>query len=114
MSEKKVEAGYIADRRQDVDFRESIFGSACQDELRELDKHEIIVRICEILGPEPHNLAIAEEIFDSVRIDMARHVIHHEYSRESGVKSRLLFWLDNKANPDNAEKFESFMTQFFK
>jgi hypothetical protein len=98
----------------EVNLSHSIFGERCCQELKEIDKHEIIVKICEILGPDPSNLHLAEEILDVMKFDIARYVIHHEYCRCNSVCSQLLLWLDSKINPDNAEKLSSFIEKYLK
>jgi len=98
----------------EVFLNNSIFSDLCRQEFLESDKHEIIVKICEILGPDPSNLCVAEKIFDTMRFDITRFVIHHEYCQCNGVRSQLLLWLDSKINPNNALKLSRFLRKYLK
>jgi len=114
MREKRNYGAYAIDRREEVDLNDSVFHHCCCDELKEADKHEIIVKICEILGSDPSYLAIAERIFDSIKFDLARFVLHHEYCSKSGIRSKLLIWLDSKIYPAHARKLSNFIKQYLK
>jgi hypothetical protein len=105
---------YIGETGDDVFLANSLFGEKCCAEFREIDKHEIIVKICEILGPNPSNLHLAEDIFDKLKFEISRYVIHHEYCRCNGVRSELLLWFDSKINPDNAKKLSNFIKKYLK
>ncbi len=111
----QVNRAYIGDG-DDVFLANSIFGEDCCHELKEIDKHEIIVKICEILGPNPSNLQLSEEIFDQAKFEIARFVIHHEYCKchNNSVRSQLLLWLDSKINPDKVHRLSSFMDKYLK
>jgi hypothetical protein len=100
----------------DVYLSQSIFSERYCQELKEIDKHEIVVKICEILGPNPSNLHLAEEILDDLKFEIARYVIHHDYCRcnGTGIGSQLLLWLDSRINPDNVRKLSSFMAKYLK
>ncbi|PKL38155.1 MAG: hypothetical protein CVV44_13385 [Spirochaetae bacterium HGW-Spirochaetae-1] len=102
------------ERREEVNLCNSIFGECWLEELREMDKHEILVRICDILGPCPSNFTIAEKIFESLKFDIAKFVLHHEYSRENAIRSKLLMWLDGKINPDTEQKLSEFCNKYLK
>lgn len=109
----QINRAYVGEG-DEVYLSKSVFGEGCCHELEEIDRHEIIVKICEILGPNPSNLHLAEDIFDQVKLEIARYVIHHEYCRCNGVRSQLLLWLDSKINPDNAQKLSSFIDKYLK
>jgi hypothetical protein len=111
--QNQINRAYIGEG-DEVNLSHSIFGERCCEEFKEIDKHEIIVKICEILGPDPSNLHLAEEIVDVMKFDIARYVIHHEYCPRNSVRSQLLLWLDSKINPDNAEKLSNFMDKYLK
>jgi hypothetical protein len=112
---KGVEEGAcFMERREDVRLCDSVFGSRCLNELREIDKHDIIVKISELIGPNPSNLSIAEKIFDSIKFDITRFVLHHEYCRENSVRRRLLIWLDSKVYPAEEATLASFMSKYLK
>ena len=102
------------ERREESYLCKCLLGDTVRDELRELDKHEIIVKIAERIGPSPANLCVAETIFEMIRFEMARYVLHHEYSSENGIRTKLLLWLDGKINPQEAAKVTDFFGQFIK
>jgi hypothetical protein len=110
-----VEKGRVfVERREEVNLCNSIFGDSWLNELKEMDKHEILVKICNILGPCPSNFVRADEIFEPLKLEMTRFVIHHEYSRDSHIRSKLLLWLDGKTSPANLEKLNDFCNQYLK
>ncbi len=91
-----------------------LYSEECMNELREINKHEIIIKICEILGPCPTNLCKAEEIFENMKFDVANYVVHHEFNSAKGVNTELLLWLDSKTNPRTIKKLNSFFKKYFK
>jgi len=102
------------ERREDVILDKSILGESWHKELEAIDKHEILAKICGFLGDSPMNFATAEKIFDNLRYELARYVIHYEYSKENSVRNRLLVWLDSKAYPDNVKKINEFGELYLK
>ncbi len=108
----KVERRKNFERREEVNLKSSIFGEILRDELAQIDKHEIVVKICEILGSCPSNFHLAERIFEECKYEIAKYVIHHIYSKEDGIRSRLLLWLDSRTNPDKAEMLSDFMSKY--
>ncbi|MFC1669280.1 hypothetical protein ACFL20_02740 [Spirochaetota bacterium] len=100
------------ERREEVYLCNSVFDKICKDELLEIEKHEILAKICEIIGPSPANFCKAEDIFDRLKYEITRYVLHNEYCQESGIRSKLVLWLDSKVNPEKAEKLSSFMSKF--
>ncbi len=90
------------------------FDERCRNELREINKHEIVMKICDMLGSCPSNIGKAEEIFDVMMYDIANFVVHHEYISSTGVNAELLLWLDGKTNPLKAKKLANFMKKFLK
>lgn len=101
------------ERREEVYLCKCILGEDCRKEFAEMDKHEIISKICEHLGSGPENFNHAESIFENLRFEIAKYVIHHEFSIQRGIKPDLLLWLDSKTNPAKAEMLERFMMKFF-
>ena len=73
-----VNRAYVAEG-DDVFLSNSIFGENYCRELQAIDKHEIVVKIGDILGADPSNLRLAEKIFEDLRLEITRYVIHHEY-----------------------------------
>jgi hypothetical protein len=102
------------ERREEVYLCNTIFSDGWQNELREIDKHEILVKMSDVLGPCPSNFNKAEEIFDSLKFEITKYVLHHEYCKKNGIRSNLLLWLDRKINPANAKKLSTFFNQILK
>jgi hypothetical protein len=112
--ENETNRAVVGDMGDDVFLANSIFGEQYCTELREIDKHEIIVKICEILGPNPCNLCLAEKIFEDLKFEITRYIIHHEYCRCNSIRSQLLLWLDSNINPDNAKRLSNFIKKYLK
>jgi hypothetical protein len=112
-TENAVAAGDWAVPTENICLHNTLLDADCSHELREIDRHEIIVRICEIIGPCPSNLSRAEEIFDKLRYDVANFVLHHDYDSSRGVSADLLLWLDSRVNPHYVRKFRELMGRFF-
>lgn len=111
--QNKINRAFIGEN-DDVILSNSIFGERCCEEFREIDKHEIIAKLADILGPDPINLHLAEDVLNQMKFDIAKYVIHHEYCKCNSIRSQLLLWLDSKINPDNAEKLSSFIEKYLK
>ncbi|HSV96580.1 MAG TPA: hypothetical protein VLM75_06560 [Spirochaetota bacterium] len=97
-----------------VSLCKGYFTESCRNELREINKHEIIIKICEMLGPYAENLNLAEEIFEKIKYDTANYIVHHEYDSVNGVSTNLLLWLDGRVNPQNAKKLNKFIKKYLK
>lgn len=89
-----------------------LWGRDYRDELEEIDKHEIIVKIAEIIGNCPSNLRKAEEILETIKYAVANYVVNHEYNSLKGVDADFLLWLDSKANPHHAQKLSEFFSKY--
>ena len=111
---REVLEGKEAYSTENILFNKSILSDECRKELKDTHLHEIVVKICEVIGPCPSNLRIAEEIFEGIKYDVANYLIHHEYNSPKGVSADLLLWLDSKTNPSHVEKFSNFMSKFFR
>jgi hypothetical protein len=113
---KEKQKAYIPELTDEISLCNKLYSKCCNDELREMDKHEIIVKICETLGSSPECLAKAETIFNLIKYDITRYVLHHEYCPETRneVKPKFLLWLDGKAEPKKAEEFSKFMDKYLK
>lgn len=120
MSRRRVEGklnedcAYIVDSRDNIMLSESPFTSTCKEELKQTQKHEMICKISQILGPCPSNFSKAEMIFDAIKFDIAQYVIHHEYNARCGVSTDLLLWLDSKLDPGKAECVSNFFNKYLK
>ncbi len=112
--EMSEERAYIVDSSENIVLSKSPFTSSCREELKQTQKHEMICKISQILGPCPSNFSKAEMIFDAIRFDVAQYVIHHEYNAPCGVSADLLLWLDSKLDPGKAECVSSFFSKYLK
>lgn len=110
---KNFEGAMMPQSREEMLLCNSILNEEQGQEIKEMNKHEIIVKIAEMLGPSPNNLCLAEEIFNQVRYELANYVLHHEYKSKSGIHSDLIMWLDEKTNPGNMKKLHDFFNNFF-
>lgn len=108
--EYAVAAPYI----DNVSLCTGIFTESCRDELKEINKHEIVIKICEVLGPYAQNLNLAEQIFEKIKYDMANYIVHHEYNSLNGVSTDLVLWLDSRVNPQNVRKLNRFIKKYLK
>jgi hypothetical protein len=102
------------DRDENVLLSECIFGDSYKKELMEMNKHDIIAKIAEMLGPSPCELGKAEIIFNQVKYNIANYIIHHEYNSPKGVSTDLLAWLDSQTNPDKSKRLNKFIAKFLK
>ena len=105
------EMAVIADS---VCLENSLIYDVCRRELMAMDRHEIIVKLCDVIGPCPSNLSKAEELFETLRYEIANYVLHHDYKSSRGVSADLLLWLDGQCNPDQAQAFRALMGRFIK
>ena len=111
---KRGNGDCFVERREDVHLCDSVFDVRCLDAMREIDKHDIIVKIAATIGSDPSNLCLAEKILEAVKFDITRFVLHHEYCRENTIRRRLLIWLDSKVNPAQEATVASFMQRYLK
>ena len=100
------------ERREEIHLYKCIFGEDCRKEFAEIDKHEVIAKICDCLGTAPENFNSAESIFENLRYEIAKYVIHHEFSMQNGIRPDLLLWLDTKTNPANEKKLKNFIRKY--
>ena len=63
----KNQKAMMPELTDEVTLCNELFSKCCHDELREIDKHEIIVKICQIIGSTPENLCKAEEVFNTIK-----------------------------------------------
>ncbi|MFH0976656.1 MAG: hypothetical protein V1874_12810 [Spirochaetota bacterium] len=99
---------------ENIYLRNCIFGENYRKELKEINEHEIIVRLAEMLGSSPCELGKAEEIFNRIKYAVANYIIHHEYNSPKGVSADLLAWLDSHTNPDKSKRLNKFFSKFVK
>jgi hypothetical protein len=114
MDKAYVECAIATALPENICLCNPLYSEECRKELKEINKHELIIKICEILGPCPTNLCKAEEIFDSMKYDIANYVVHHEYVSDKGINTELLLWLDSKTNPRVIKRLNSFFKKYLK
>ena len=95
-----------------VVFADSVLGKTFEQELREIDKHEIIVKIAEIIGESPSNIKKAEDIFELLKYSIANYIVLHEYGSAKGVDADFLLWLDSRTNPQFALQVSKFFSKY--
>lgn len=119
MDKKKTKAalgvnGWYLSPSDNICLAKCVFDEPYREEIKEINKHEIIVKIAESLGTEPSCLCMAEEIFEKMKFEITNFVIHHEYNCQRGVNADLLLWLDGKANPTKLKKLNNFIDKYLK
>ena len=102
----------MLNKADNVVFSESPVYETLSTELKEEQKHELICRISEILGPSPSNISMAEKIFDCFRFDFAQYILHHEYNSPRGISADLLLWLETRVDPCKAESVSEFFRKY--
>ncbi len=113
---KEREKAFMPELTDEMNLCNELYSKCCNDELREIDKHEIIVKISQFLGASPANLNLAEIIFNTIKYDITKYVLHHEYCPETKnqVKPKFLLWLDGKSEPKKAEELSNFLDKYLK
>ncbi len=101
---------------EEINLCNELYPTDCLEELKGINRHEIVVKICDIIGSCPEKLCIAEKILDSVKYDIAKYILHHEYCPETRnkVRPKFLLWLDEKIEPEKAEELTSFAEKYLK
>ncbi|MBN1501572.1 MAG: hypothetical protein JW982_15550 [Spirochaetes bacterium] len=85
-----------------------------KNDVRENYKHDIIVEISRMIDNNPCTICKAEEIFDSIKYDIAKYILNHEYAVSHGVEDSLMLWLEEKSSPNKMEKLSSFFEKYIK
>lgn len=75
-------------------------------------KHEIIAEMACHLGNRPEHLALAEQVFDSMRYQITEYVIKHEFNRENKVSVQMALWLDHKKEPAAASSLTGIIQKY--
>ncbi len=109
-SEKVQEGGVVY--ADNVVMTESPVYETCRKALKESQKHELICAIGQYLGSSPSHLALAERIFEDLKFEIAKYIIHHEYHSPKGVSTELLLWLDSKSEPAKARSLGEFICKY--
>lgn len=110
----KIECAACLESMNRVVLNNSLPGENYAEEIKEIDKHEIIAKIAEIIGDCPSNLQKAEGFFEYVKYSIANYIVHHEYCSSQGVDADFLLWLDSKANPHFALQVNEFYSKYIK
>lgn len=115
MVDKKSKA-YIPVLEDEMSLCNEIYSKCYKDELKEIDKHDIVIKICDIIGSKPENLCKAEEILEAIKFHVTKYVLHHEYcpATKNEVKPKFLLWLDSKAEPEKAKEVSEFLDKYLK
>ena len=103
-----------AEKKESAAFAAILKSELCREELRMGDEHEIVVQISEILGSAPCNICKAEEIFNSMKYDIARYIITHEFCKCEEKNENLLLWLDEKTSPAGVKKLVETIEKYLK
>ncbi|MBN2039847.1 MAG: hypothetical protein JW864_07400 [Spirochaetes bacterium] len=116
MKRKKLKdsSGYSMETSENVSLDNCIFGDEYRGELKEINKHEIIVKIAEMLGSTPYELGKAERIFNRMKYLIANYIINHEYNSCKGISTDLLLWLDSQSDSANSRKLNKFISRYMK
>ena len=104
----------FVERREECYLFNSVVSNNCRDELKEMDKHEIVSKIADIIGSCPTHFVKAEEIFEKLKFEITQYTLHHEYCKTNGIRSRLLVWLENKTNPTRGARLREVMDKYLK
>lgn len=94
-------------------FEDKILPRDGKGDVEEVEKHEILVRIADFLEAGPHGFAIAEDIFDEVKYQIARYVILFEFNKTLPLSTQLALWLDMKLQPKQRKRMERLIHHFF-
>lgn len=90
--------------------------SVCKEEIMECDEHEIVAKICSLLGEKPCDMCKAEEIFNEMKYEITRYIISHEFCHCSKTEGRedLLIWLDEKTSPAGIRQLVDVIEKYLK
>lgn len=111
----KKNAAYVPDTSAEIlNQSQSLFTDEYIEELHQVEKHEIVVKICEAIGSCPSNLSIAESIFNSLKYEITNYVLHHEYGISNDVDPDFQLWIESRSNPMSAEMLTEFFSRYIK
>jgi hypothetical protein len=86
----------------------------CREEIRQCDEHEIVIQISEMIGAQPCTLCKAEEIFHSMKYEIARYIVTHEFACRCDVDEELILWLDEKTSPAGIKQLVETIEKYLK
>ena len=84
------------------------------EEIAQMDKHEVLCSIASSFGKDPSLLNVAEKIFESIKYQMTEYVLKHEFNAKSELSVELALWLEQKQQPQAAKPLVSLMTAYLK
>lgn len=85
-----------------------------KEEIRECDKHEIIVNISSMLGNNPCDLCKAEEIFNKIKYDIAKFIVNHEFQNKEIANENISIWLEEKTSPAGINQLSKIIDEYLK
>ena len=87
----------------------------CKGDVKKCDEHEIIMQICDILGAHPDQVCKAEEIFNQIKYEVARYIVHHEYEAADVLPTEnFCLWLEEKSSPAGVAKLNQTIKKYLK
>lgn len=84
----------------------------CKEEIKECDKHDLIMKISEILGDEACKICVAEQIFDEVKYGIAQYVMKYECESAYYENEDVQFFLEEKSNPQAVNELNAMVNKF--
>jgi hypothetical protein len=82
-------------------------------DILETEKHDIVVKMSEMMHMGPKGLGLAETLFDNVKYLIARYVIRFEFNKNLPLSTQLALWLDMKLMPEQKDMMEKIINQYF-
>ncbi len=83
-------------------------------EIAEMDKHELLCCIASSFGNDPAFFNLAEDIFDQLKYRITEYVLKHEYNRENNLSVDLTLWLEEQKSPKAAHPLHSLIHNYLK
>jgi hypothetical protein len=84
----------------------------CRDDIRESEKHDIILSISQLISDCPSSIAKAEQIFDSVKYCVAQHIVKYELESVYYSNPDMQYMLEEKSSPESTDRLHSVIDQF--
>ncbi len=88
-----------------------------RDQVKESDKHDIIVQITEMIDGNPLSMSTAERIFESIRYDIAKYILTHEYMNDMQnccSDQNYIMWIEEKSSPDGLRQLSGIINKYLK
>lgn len=98
----------IKEKLKEIDIH-----TVCREEIRECDKHDLIVEISRMIDSEnPAALCKAEKIFDEMKYSIAHYIMKHEFGPAYYSNQDICFQLEEKAHPGAVEELNSVINKY--